>query len=181
MNSSKYYGLWKALTQKKSACWCLLVCFCRFNLLTNDLQCLDDDIGGSSDGNNKGPKNFAGKLSQLFYFKGLIILDFELAFRVFANKRNPNILIWNPITVLGGIEIAGVAWYYEHFFEVALDFFEKFGSNIKLCECYEFCITVYIIKIWNCNCYRVNFSWHVRLCVCVCVFRCLYFYRSNLY
>ena len=71
----------------------MLVCFCRFNLLTNNFQWLDADIGGSSDGNNKGPENFAGKLSQLFYFKGLIILDFELAFRVFANKRNPNILI----------------------------------------------------------------------------------------
>ena len=47
----------------------MLVCFCRFNLLTNNFQWLDADIGGSSDGNNKGPENFAGKLSELFYFK----------------------------------------------------------------------------------------------------------------
>ena len=63
MNASKYYGLGKALRQKKSACWCLLVCFCRFNLLTNNLQWLDAEIRGSSDGNNKGPEIFAGRLS----------------------------------------------------------------------------------------------------------------------
>ena len=35
-----------------------------------------------------------------------------------------NIIMWNPVNVLGGIEIAGVACYYEHFCEVVLDFFE---------------------------------------------------------